>query len=271
MFITRRQKRKVTYISITTVIIILGLYYFLSGPQQTISNVDMLEQENGQEILTNGVAYFETTKGYFIQPKTPGNYPGIVMIHEWWGLNENIKKMAEQLAQEGYLVLAVDLFKGNVATTADQARQQTGSLNQEEALNNLRAAKAYLKEQGATTIGSLGWCFGGGQSMQLAISGEPMDATVIYYGNLVTDEQKISTIQWPVLGIFGDQDASIPVGEVNEFDALLDKLNVQNEIYVYPGVGHAFANPSGKNYAPQETQDAWQKTLDFLEKNLKQN
>ena len=115
---------------------------------------------------------------------------------------------------------------------------------------------------------SLGWCFGGGQSLQLAVN-EPLDATVIYYGNLVTDEKQLLKIGWPVLGIFGDKDTSIPVSSVNEFDASLDKLKITNEIYIYPGVGHAFANPSGMNYAPEQTRDAWEKTLAFLDKNLK--
>ena len=105
--------------------------------------------------------------------------------------------------------------------------------------------------------------------MQLAVSGEQLDATVIYYGSLVTDSAKLAAISWPVLGVFGDQDRSIPVDTVQAFDRALDGLNVVNEIHLYPGVGHAFANPSGANYAPAETKDAWEKTLAFLNANLK--
>ena len=110
---------------------------------------------------------------------------------------------------------------------------------------------------------------GGGQSLQLALSGEPLDAKVIYYGALVTDESRLSRIKWPVLGIFGDKDQSIPVATVNEFASALDRLGIKNEIYIYPGVGHAFANPSGENYAPNETKDAWNKTVAFPNKYLK--
>ena len=105
--------------------------------------------------------------------------------------------------------------------------------------------------------------------MQLALSGAQMDATVIYYGTPVTDEARLSSINWPVLGIFGEEDTSIPVESVREFDAALDNDGIPNYIYIYPGVGHAFANPSGANYAADETMDAWTKTLDFLDDNLK--
>jgi carboxymethylenebutenolidase len=111
----------------------------------------------------------------------------------------------------------------------------------------------------------LGWCFGGGQSLQLALNTEqPLAATVIYYGTLVTNQTDLAEITWPVLGVFGAADQSIPVDTVNQFDAALDASGVTNEIYIYEGVGHAFANPSGGNYAPKETADAWEKTLAFL-------
>jgi carboxymethylenebutenolidase len=114
----------------------------------------------------------------------------------------------------------------------------------------------------------LGWCFGGGQSLQIAQNSEqnPLAATVIYYRNLVNDTNELSKIKWPVLGIFGDQDQSIPVESVNAFEQALNETGITNEIYTYPGVGHAFANPSGDNYAPEETVDAWEKTLAFLKK-----
>jgi carboxymethylenebutenolidase len=128
-----------------------------------------------------------------------------------------------------------------------------------------------LENVNASRIGSLGWCFGGGQSLQLALNTEaehPLAATVIYYGNLVTDQEELTKIQWPVLGIFGDQDESILVADVDRFEQVLNSTGVPNEIYVYEGVGHAFANPSGDNYSPRETSDAWQKTLAFLKRNL---
>jgi len=264
---------KTSYITLALFVLLFGGFLYLQKNNQyekkpERKNSEMLSKESPSAIATNEIIYFENARGFFAKPKGEGSYPGVVMIHEWWGLNDNIRDMARELAKEGYAVLAVDLF-GKVAQTPDEARQLTGSLDKERAIQNLRAAVAYLKSQGAQKIASLGWCFGGGQSMQLALSGEDLAATVIYYGNLVTDQQKLSSIKWPVLGIFGDKDQSIPLENVKKFDTALDDLGIANEIYMYPGVGHAFANPSGANYAPQETKDAWAKTTQFLSKYLK--
>ncbi|RJQ22472.1 dienelactone hydrolase family protein [Candidatus Woesearchaeota archaeon] len=235
--------------------------------QQPIRGVDVLEQNAtlAGEMITFG----EDFSGYLVTPPEPGRHPGVILIHEWWGLNDHIKETAEKLATEGYIVLAVDLYNGNVATERTDAQTYVSLVNKTKAVENLRAAKTKLLELGATKIASLGWCFGGGKSLELALSGEEMDATVIYYGTLVTDSEELRKIHWPVLGIFGETDTSIPVDSVNAFDSALDSLNVTNEIYIYPGVGHAFANPSGMNFAPEETKDAWSKTLAFLEKYLR--
>jgi carboxymethylenebutenolidase len=225
-------------------------------------------------LTTGEITYFSSGidyKGYYAKPRDASSsktYPGVIMIHEWWGLNDGIRDAAEMLAGQGYQVIAVDLF-GSVASTSDAARVQVSSLDQAKALANLKAAADFLRGNGATKIASLGWCFGGGQSLQLSLSGEELDATVIYYGNLVTDRNQLQKIKWPVLGVFGDKDTSIPVSTVTDFKDSLTFLGTTNEIYVYPGVGHAFANPSGANYAPRETADAWGKTLAFLNKNLK--
>jgi carboxymethylenebutenolidase len=205
--------------------------------------------------------------------------PAVVMIHENRGLNEHIKMMADTLANEGYVVLAVDLFNGQVASNQEDAGLLSGTVreNPTEALANLRTAVRYLaslENVNASQISSLGWCFGGQQSLQLALNTEPeypLSSTVIYYGRLVTDPEVLSKITWPVLGIFGDQDDSISVENVTNFKAALDSIGVPNEIYIYEGVGHAFANPSRDSYAPEQTADAWNKTLSFLKNTTNQD
>jgi len=194
-----------------------------------------------------------------------------VMIHEWWGLNQNIKNMAHNLAAEGYTVLAVDLFDGNVADNPKDARSYSSVVrdNMDRALAHLSSAVDYLKNnENAGSVASMGWCFGGGLSMQLALK-EKMDATVIYYGAVETDEAALRSIDWPVLGIFGEKDAVIPVDSVHEFDESLDNLGIENEIYIYEGLGHAFANPSNAGHDPDSTADAWMKTVNFLNRHLK--
>jgi carboxymethylenebutenolidase len=235
-----------------------------------MNNSDMLNDSAGLEIVSSDLSYFNGAKGYISKPKSAGSYPGVIMIHEWWGLNDNIRDMAKMLAAKGYVVLAVDLYDGKVAASSDEARQLVTSLNQSRANENMQAAIAYLREnESATKMASMGWCFGGGQSLQVSMSGEELDATIIYYGNVNANETQLSAIDWPVLGIFGENDTGIPPSAVNEFESKLDNLGIENDIYIYPGVGHAFANPSGMNYAPNETKDAWKKTVDFLQKHLK--
>lgn len=239
---------------------------------------DYDSEDTNVEIFTTGsysveskiVNYFENARGYLAKPQQDGTFPGVVMIHEWWGLNDNIKEMAKKLASHGYVVLAVDLYNGNVGTTADEARQLVSSFNQENGIENMNTAVEYLNDNySPNTIGSIGWCFGGGQSLNLALNNDSMDATVIYYGSLTSDTQSLSSIDWPILGIFAELDSGITVENVNSFESALDSLEIQNEIHIYPGVNHAFANPSGERYAPEASQDAWQRTLNFFNENLK--
>ncbi|KND48772.1 MAG: carboxymethylenebutenolidase [Parcubacteria bacterium C7867-003] len=255
---------------IALVIIVLGSWYFFGRNSGDMKNAEMMKTDNATPIvMEDAVEYFPGAKGYFVRPEAPGNYPGVVMIHENRGLRPEIKATAETLAKEGYLVLAVDLL-GGVAEDQDGARALTLKFNQATGTANMLAATKYLRDKGATKMASLGWCFGGRQSVELSISGEKLDATVVYYGgNMATTTQRLAPIKWPVLGIFGDKDQVIPVEMVRTFENSLDTLGVKNDIYIYPGVGHAFANPSGMNYAPKETMDAWEKTLAFLNKNLK--
>lgn len=256
------------YSSLVLVSISLGI--FLTIKYTNYFETFTTSENNGMSKLavkTEEVEYFENFNGFYASPEEDGVYPGIIMIHEWWGLNDNIKEKAIELAAEGYNVLAVDLF-GMVATSPEDARKQSSNLNQEKAIQNLKAAKNYLKERNSSKIGSLGWCFGGAQSLQVSVN-ESMDATVIYYGNVSLAKEELRSISGPVLGIFGDQDMLIPVAQVNEFERNLKDLNISNNVYIYQGVGHAFANPSNPNFSQVETEDAWDKTLEFLNENLK--
>ena len=221
------------------------------------------------EVQTENVSYFENSKGYLAKPSADGEYPGVTMIHEFWGLNDNVKQMAEKLASHGYVVFAVDLYDGKIGTTTDEARHLRSSFEQSQWTENMNTAVLYVEDNySPTNMGSIGWCFGGGQSLNLALNNEDMDATVIYYGQLVTDTEELSKIDWPVLGIFAELDNGIPPETVNEFEFALNEVGIENDITIYPGVNHAFANPSGDRYAPQESKDAWQKTLSFFEDNL---
>ncbi len=260
-------------IILIVIIVIIGIWLAVSDRSpQTISdgtNSEMMDARSDVPVMAQDLAYFPGATGYYAQPIEDGRYPGIVMIHENRGLRPEIKDAAKALAKEGYRVLAVDLFGGKTAEDQTGARALTSGFDQAQAIDNLRAAADYLRAHGSDKVASLGWCFGGRQSVELAISGEPLDATVVYYGGgMATSTDRLFPISWPVLGIFGDQDQAIPVSMVRDFESSLETLGVSHEIHIYPGVGHAFANPSGANYAPEATKDAWEKTLRFLAENL---
>lgn len=243
--------------------------HVLPDYQQNDNNNSVIFATGDLEVETIEVSYFGNSNGYLAKPIVDGQYPGVIMIHEWWGLTDNIKQMAEKLASHGYVVLAVDLYEGQVGTTADEARQLRTSFEQSQLTENMNSAVSYLEEQySPSSLGSIGWCFGGAQSLNLALNNDNMDATVIYYGQLVTDTEELSKIDWPVLGIFAELDNGIPPETVNEFEMSLVEVGIENDITIYPGVNHAFANPSGDRYAPDESKDAWQKTLTFFENNL---
>lgn len=241
-------------------------------PVTSGSNADIFSAENLMAITATNTT-INGTPGYLARPADDGEYPSVVMIHEWWGLNQNIRHMADILAGHGYVVFAVDLYDGRVATNSSTASELASEVrnNPDEAVAEMRRATAGVRDLPYTTeaVASLGWCFGGGQSLQLSLSEADLNATVIYYGTLTTNESALRDIDAPVLGIFGAEDEAVSVESVREFNRTLTDLGVEKEIYVYEGAAHAFANPSGESFRPEATKDAWTKTLRFLDETLR--
>ena len=225
-------------------------------------------------VATESVEYVtidgQPINGYYAYPQNVTEpLPGILAIHEWWGLNENIEAMARRLAGEGYQVLAVDLYGGQVAETPEAAKRlvQQVADNPFGAEANITKAYNYLiEEKQAPQIGSIGWCFGGSWSLETALLFPQLDAAVIYYGGQIGEatEEELSTLEMPILGIFGAEDSSIPVETVEEFESKLQQREGETEIIVYEDAGHAFANPSGQNYVPEAAEAAWEETTEFL-------
>lgn len=237
-----------------------------------------LEGSPATDVTTETVTYAtvdgQEIQGYLARPAgAEGPPPAVIVIQEWWGLNDNIRKMAELLAGEGYTALAVDLYNGRVAEDPERARElmQAAMQNEGAARENLKQAYAFLEEeQNAPRVGTIGWCFGGGWSLNTALMlPDRIDATVIYYGRLVTDPEQLEPLQMPILGIFGAEDQGIPVAMVKEFQGALESLDKDVSIHIYEGADHAFANPSGTNYEKEAAADAWKKTLAFFAEHLK--
>ncbi len=263
------------------IILLAVTFLLISGCQPNIPE-DLMSDEHGTEVLdseldesqiSETVTYGDSYQGYLVRPDAEGKFPGVILIHEWWGLNDNIRNTAHDLAKEGFVVLAVDLYDGKVAEVADDARIYATEArnNPEKSINHLKSAVEFLRQNSYVSgkVASFGYCFGGGMSMQLALN-DDLDATVIYYGSLETDETKLSSIGWPVLGVFGEEDTSITPDSVRQFNKSINSLGINNEIYLYDGVGHAFANPSNPGHDPEKTKDAWEKTVSFLNRHLKQ-
>lgn len=234
----------------------------VSPAREVISDPRMPYTESGDELVY----------GYFAAPADVFEpLPAIIVIHEWWGLNDNVRAMADRLAGEGYMVLAVDLYGGKSASSPEEARQLMLRVveDPESARDNLRAAYSFLETAGAPRIASLGWCFGGGWSLNAAqLFPDELDASVIYYGQVSADEDKLRPITAPILGLFAADDSGITVASVEAFRAALGRLRKEHEVHIYPGVGHAFANPTGRNYNAEAAADAWAKTLEFLGRHL---
>jgi carboxymethylenebutenolidase len=234
-------------------------------------------QEPAQPVTAEEVTYGEVggkpLRGYAARPKAAkGPLPSLIVIHEWWGLNDNIRAMTRRLAGEGYQALAVDLYGGARADTPDAAMKLMNAVTEKPAAaqENLKRAAAWLEGKGVKKLGVIGWCFGGGWSLATTLlMPDKIDATVIYYGHLETDPAKLAVIKHPVLGLFGAEDKSIPVDTIRAFESALKKQGTPVEIKIYEGAGHAFANPSGGNYRPDAARDAWQRTTAFLARNLK--
>jgi len=232
-------------------------------PARPILSQTMPYTENGDELV---YGYFSAPDDMF-EP-----LPAVIMIHEWWGLNDNIRAMADRLAGEGYVVFAVDLYAGEVASTPAEARALMLEVveDPEAGYDNIRSAYEFVSEVvGAPRIGSLGWCFGGGWSLNAAkLFPDELDASVIYYGQVTADEEVLGPINSPILGLFAADDTGIEVASVEAFRDSLMRLRKNYEVHIYPDVGHAFANPTGNNYNAPAAEDAWRRTLEFLDHHL---
>lgn len=213
-------------------------------------------------------------RGYLAKPDGRGPFPAVVMIHEWWGLNQDVVKLAHALAAEGHVVLAADAFRGSIARTPADARKQVTNTPREQIAADLDAALDYLRSHpqvDSRRVASLGFCFGGTQSMYMGTRNPDLAAVVIFYGGgPITDPKQLGTMKaaGPVLGIYGQEDGGIPVDQVRAFENALKAGSVEHTITIYPGVGHAFVKST--TYRDGGTAEkAWRQMVDFLNKTLK--
>ena len=214
----------------------------------------------------------ETVSSYLVLPEGGGKHPAIIVIHEWWGLNDWIMQQAQKYAGQGYVALAVDLYRGKTGATPDEAHILMRGLPDDRGLRDLEAAFAYLASRpdvNAKKIGSIGWCMGGGWSIKLAEDQPKLAAFVVNYGSLPTDLAIIGKIQAPMLGNFGADDRGIPPESVHAFESAMKSAGKNVDVKIYEGAGHAFQNPNNKEgYRPGATADSDKRIDAFFAKHL---
>jgi carboxymethylenebutenolidase len=216
----------------------------------------------------------ETGSGFLVTPDGKGPFPGVIVIQEWWGLNDWVKDQARALAKEGYVALAPDLYRGKVADKQEEAHQLMSGLPADRALRDLQGAYASLASRPDVKkdrIGAIGWCMGGMYALKLATEEPGLKAVVPYYGAPPTDPAAIARIKAPVLGNYGAEDKGPSPEQVKAFEEALKKAGKPVDIKIYPGAGHAFANPNNpwNGYREEAAKDAWARTVGFFNKNLK--
>jgi len=220
--------------------------------------------------FTNGK---DMVAGFVAAPAKPGRYPALIVIHEWWGLTDWVKDEAQKFADQGYVALAPDLYRGKTASDPEEAHELMRGLPQDRAISDLQGAYMYLATRNDvdhTRIGVVGWCMGGGLALQLAIHQPRLAACVVNYGALPTDPNDLQQIVCPVLGNFGGQDRGITPQDVADFEKSMKDMNRRVDVKVYDDAGHAFENPTNKNgYRPQDADNAWARTVAFLNKYMK--
>ncbi|MGB9434555.1 MAG: dienelactone hydrolase family protein [Candidatus Acidiferrum sp.] len=213
-----------------------------------------------------------TISGYLALPEGGGKHPAIIVIHEFWGLNDWVKDQAQRFAAEGYVALAVDLYRGKVGTTPDEAHILMRGLPDDRGLRDLEAAFSYLSSRPdveVNKIGAIGWCMGGSWSIKLAEDQPKLAAFVVNYGALPTDPVTIAKIKAPMLGNFGADDKGIPPESVHAFEAAMKAAGKSADIKIYDGAGHAFQNPNNKDgYRKEATEDADKRITTFFQKDL---
>jgi carboxymethylenebutenolidase len=263
-------------------------------PVAAQEQVQRMDHEHGQEQPTPSAAALATpearvvsrmetyatisgqpVQGYVAYPaEAEGALPGLLMFHEWWGLNDNIKSMANQLAAQGYVVLAADFYSGRVGKAPDEAKglMQQAIAKPELLKSNIAQAYDYVKDHmKATRVGAIGWCFGGTMSFEAGkLLADNLSAVVIYYGFVTGGRAELASLKAPVLGIFGGQDQAIALDTVHAFENGLTALGRPPQVQIYGQAGHGFANPSGQTYRAADADDAWAKTTSFLRGHLQE-
>jgi carboxymethylenebutenolidase len=237
---------------------------------------DIPTEEDSFEGLETGMVDYPDREGgelmgYLAHPTdASGNLPGVVVIQEWWGLNEHIKDVTRRFAEQGFVALAPDLYKGVVVTEPDEAQKLVMELDMQEAVREIGQAISYLLDRedvAGDEAGIVGFCMGGGLVLQTVAANDNVGAAVAFYGRTLEAAQA-TQVNAPVLGLYGSEDSGIPVENVRAMEDAFQEAGVEHEIHIYDGAGHAFFNDTRQSYDTDAAEDAWTRTLDWFRSHL---
>lgn len=216
----------------------------------------------------------ETVHGILYTPSSPGRHPAIVVIHEWWGLVPWVKQQAEGLAEQGYVTLAVDLYRGKTADNPETAHELMRGLPQDRGVRDLVSAMSYLKTLKSVDphrLGAVGWCMGGSYAALLAVNDPDLRAVAINYGALPTDPAALKKIHAAILGNFGALDQGITPDDVHNFASAMKAIGKPVNVKIYPDAGHAFENPDNKGgYRAADSKNAHERMRVFFHQRLQE-
>jgi len=261
------------------IIIILFAFIIVScnskKDETKIADNKAAEEIAFQKELEKTVKYVsgrDSVSAYFNLPPGDGPFPAIIVIHEWWGLNDWIRTNADAFANKGYAALAIDLYRGKSTKNSDEAHELMRGLPSDRVAKDLQTAYSFLQNNpkvDKNRIGVIGWCMGGGYALQAATILPKLKAAVMNYGSLFSDPANVKKVGCPLLGIFGETDRGIPVMDVQNFEQALKDAKKENKIIIYRNVGHAFMNPNNKDgHNSDITERAWREIFTFMEKHL---
>jgi carboxymethylenebutenolidase len=217
---------------------------------------------------TNG----ETGQGFLAAPEGGGPFPGVIVVQEWWGLDDHIKDVTQRFAQEGFIALAPDLFHGKVTKEPGEAQRLMMSLNMGQATKELTKAADYLAsrpEVAGRGIGAIGFCMGGGLALNLACESPHIQAVAPFYGGNPSPIDKVQNLRGPLFGAYAENDNFASESVRRQLEEALKHHGISHDVRVYPGTEHAFFNDTrAEVYNREAAEDAWQRALNLFRDNL---
>jgi carboxymethylenebutenolidase len=214
----------------------------------------------------------QTGHAYLALPDGAGPFPGIIVVQEWWGVDEHIKDVARRFASEGFVALAPDLYHGEVTKEPGEAQKLMMSLNMDQATRELVKATDYLAsrpEIAGRGIGAIGFCMGGGLALNLACESAQIRAATPFYGVNPTPIDRVRNLSGPLMAIYAENDAFAGESVRRDLEQTLNASGISNEIVVYPGTQHAFFNDTRPEVFDRDAAaDAWQRVLSHFRQHL---